>query len=472
MRRRLTLAIVGLVAGTLVLTAAGGLFFTARAGTSTAEAELTAEAQTIGTTLDRQELVQRRTLATVQKVGSYSFLGVVGITPQGTFTFLPPPLQPALANPAAVQAGNMVVGHVGRTTVYALVPVTLDALQKRTLGGLPVQDQAVLVLVRHVRSPVSGLSYFLFVGLGVLALAAALAVYLARRITSPLLRAVEATRRIAGGDLEARVTLSPGDDPELAELAHAINAMGDSLSRAKGLERQFLLSVSHELRTPLTSIRGYADAVADGVSDDVPGAMAVIGAEARRLERLVQDLLDMARLDAQRFSFAARRIDCVPVLATVVEGFRPQAAELGLRLECHLPGEALWVDADPDRLGQIVANLVENAFKYAAHRVVVGAGRVAASSALWVVDDGPGIAPEDLPRVFDRHYRSDRAPARRIGTGLGLAIVAELAAAMGMTVRAESPVADGVGTRMVLWLTPRPAPDADAVPGPPAARTS
>ncbi len=121
---------------------------------------------------------------------------------------------------------------------------------------------------------------------------------------------MHATREIAGGNLEATVPVNRGDYPELAELADAINTMGRHLSRAQGLEREFLLSVSHELRTPLTSIRGYADAITDGATDDVAGAVTIIGTEARRLERLVQDLLDLARLQARQFSLQAQPVDC------------------------------------------------------------------------------------------------------------------------------------------------------------------
>ena len=189
--------------------------------------------------------------------------------------------------------------------------------------------------------------------------------------------------------------------------------MGDALARARNLERQFLLSVSHELRTPLTSIRGYADAVADGATDDVRGAVAVIGAEARRLERLVEDLLDLARLDAKRFSLKPTLVDCVDVVAGVADGFRPEAEAAGLQIVTALPeapGTALLVTADPDRLAQIVANLVENAFKHADRRIVVGAERDNGWCALSVVDDGPGIAPADLPHVFERHFRADPPP--------------------------------------------------------------
>ena len=168
----------------------------------------------------------------------------------------------------------------------------------------------VLVVTRQIHNPADGLRYFALVAAIGLVLAALVAAALARRFTRPLDAAVTATRRIASGDLDATVPVTPHEDPEFAQLAESINTMGANLVRARDQERQFLLSVSHELRTPLTSIRGYADAVIDGATDDPTGAATVISAEARRLERLVQDLLDLARLDADRFSLdlADRRL--------------------------------------------------------------------------------------------------------------------------------------------------------------------
>jgi len=287
---------------------------------------------------------------------------------------------------------------------------------------------------------------------------------------------VATTRRIASGDLDATMAVGRREDPEFAQLAESINAMGANLVRARDQERQFLLSVSHELRTPLTSIRGYADAVIDGTADDPVAAATVISTESRRLERLVQDLLDLARLDADRFSLELQRVDAAAVTGQVVESFRPRAEDLGLELDTA-PGSdrPLWVEADADRLAQVLANLVENASSFARRTITVGAGNVAGTPTLWVVDDGPGILPDQLPRVFERHVTSDRAGGRRKGSGLGLAIVSELAAAMGAGVRAESPVAAGGGTRMLIWFRSAavpppvtPGPDVPEAPSDPA----
>jgi signal transduction histidine kinase len=241
-------------------------------------------------------------------------------------------------------------------------------------------------------------------------------------------------------------------------LAESINTMGANLARARDQERQFLLSVSHELRTPLTSIRGYADAVLDGAIDDPRAAAAVISTEANRLERLVQDLLDLASLEADRFSFELRTIDAAVVVRQVVDGFQHRAADIGVDLTLAPGSEVpcpVW--ADSDRLGQILANLVENASSFATRQVTVGLAGGPDGAVLWVDDDGPGIPPEQLTVVFDRHFTTDRDTRRTKGSGLGLAIVAELVAAMGADVHAESPIADASstpGTRMVVRLRP------------------
>jgi two-component system sensor histidine kinase BaeS len=233
------------------------------------------------------------------------------------------------------------------------------------------------------------------------------------------------------------------------------------LQNSRTRERDLLLSVSHDLRTPLTSIRGFAEAITDGAIEDTRQAAEVITSEAGRLERLVGDLLDLTKLEASQLSINLRSTDVTEVVSTTTEGFRPMAERNGVALTSWDPpmqgsGERPPnVLADPDRLAQLLANLLENAISFANTMVSVAVHAPAPGEqhvSITVDDDGPGIAPGDLARVFQRFYRTDRGPRRQVGSGLGLAIVSELATAMGGTVHAESPAPGGTGSRFVVTL--------------------
>jgi two-component system sensor histidine kinase BaeS len=268
-----------------------------------------------------------------------------------------------------------------------------------------------------------------------------------RGLTRPVRAASDAARRITAGDLSVRLP-EHGHD-ELGELSHSINTMATELTRSRDLEQQFLLSVSHDLRTPLTSIRGYAEAISDGVGDPKQAA-SVIKTEAGRLERLVGDLLDLSKMHSSAFSLRMQRLDAGALAAATVDGFRIDAAERGIDLSTEIR-EVLPVDADRDRLAQVVANLVQNALKFARSRIVVGAARQGAVASVWVDDDGPGIAPADLPHVFERLYVASHTPVRKeSSSGLGLAITKELVEAMGGTVSAG--IAPTGGARFVVRL--------------------
>jgi two-component system sensor histidine kinase BaeS len=456
-----------LVLGSLLVATAGSLFLIRNAATSTAESTLTSQAQAITPLVPSLTVTRavgarraRSVLDLVRRIGDYQTLELVGLAPDGKFQPpLPFPVAQVGIDTAALQARKMVVGSASHL-VFVLAPIDLGPNERKLLPTrpIPASDTALMLVTRNLRSPVNGLTYFLAVAGAALILAAILATLLADRLTAPVRRAIEATQRIAGGDLGARVPGGSEDARELAVLAESINAMGESLQRAKGLERQFLLSVSHELRTPLTTIKGYSDALEDGTVDDAKRAHAAISAAAGRLDRLVGDLLDLAKLDARQFSMHLRRIDAAATALDALEGFRPEAGSLHIELATPgFDGTPMWVDADPDRLRQIVANLCENALKYARTRVSVSVDRRAETVQIGVTDDGPGISSADLPHVFDRHFTSDRVPARKVGSGLGLAIVDELAAAMGGRVTAESPLGEAGGTRLVVDLPARNA---------------
>ena len=285
----------------------------------------------------------------------------------------------------------------------------------------------VAVLTREVATPRAPIGWFAVAAGITLLLGAGIAAWLSNSLTRPLRSAELATRRIAAGDLTGRLPdPRPGADDEVADLTRSINAMTEHLERSRGLERQFLLSVSHDLRTPLTSIRGYAEAIGDGKTDPVVAA-EVIQAESRRLERLVGDLLDLARLETNQFSLHLATLAVDEVVTDTAEGWRPRAESLALALHVHDDPTHSRARIDPDRLAQVVANLVENALKFAATAVRVRTDRTDGGVAVSVVDDGPGIDPADLPHVFERLYVARHRPRpTESGSGLGLAIVREL----------------------------------------------
>ena len=465
MRRRLMLAMVGLVAVVLIIAGAGSLILTRNAARNQAQQQLVSEVNSLTSSkIGSQSL---RVLQVLRKTLKLEDADVIAINRLGkVVTTLPEGLTAQDVDVAAVQSGQTTSGRKGRT-VYAVAPVTLseqelERLRARTDRRFAFEGTFAVLLTRDVGDLGPSWGYFIVAGGAALLVAALVAWQMSRRMARPLVEAMEATGRIASGELTSRVPVRRGDYPEFASLAGSINDMAQSLDDARARERHLLLAVSHDLRTPLTSIRGFAEAIHDGAIADSAQAADVIIAESRRLERLVGDLLDLTKLEARQMSIALRPTDVTEVVTTTAEGFRPAAAKGGLSLVLLVPGHdglpglppVPPMAADPDRLAQLLANLLENAMTFAHTTVSVGLAEDGASGgcAITVVDDGPGIAQGDLQRVFERFYRADRGPNRRMGSGLGLAIVAELAAAMGGSVRAESPVNNDGGSRLVVTL--------------------
>jgi two-component system sensor histidine kinase BaeS len=482
LRTRLFVAMAAIAVGVLLVTGAVTLGLARRGAATAARHQLRDRAPDLADELEQlgQRLRARRRqgvsgpgsgvlLASALRVSGSA---LVTVTPDGTLTeglvglgeaaaeragdalLLPPAVSEGDLDLERLAAGKEQVGRVG-DAVFLARPLTT------TPRGTPV-----LVLAQQIDSDseTRARGFFLIGSALAAGLAMLVAFVLARRLTRPLAAMGKTADAIAAGDLSARVELERHPDDELAELAHALNAMASDLEQARGLERAFLLSVSHDLRTPLTSIRGYAEALTDGTipaSDEQRRAGTVIAAESRRLERLVTDLLDLARLDARQFSLHPRAIDATVVVGTALDAFRPAADDLGLALDLDAAAP-VPLTADPDRLTQIVANLVENALKYAVTRITVGVARVDGDAVeLRVQDDGPGIAPDDAPRVFERLFVSRDRAGRSVGTGLGLAIVHELAVAMG----GSAAVADtgAAGACFVVRL-PLAAEDLDRAP--------
>jgi two-component system sensor histidine kinase BaeS len=468
LRTRLFVAMFAIAFGVLVVAAVGAAAIARSTASSAAVRDLKRKAPSIATELNQltRRFRQARNRATSAQVCQLiagvlriSGASVIVVTADGTVNEgVAPLLNSNCANRGDVQLPKDL--HPSDLNVDQLLiggqqsgVVNGSAFVAQPLAALGTSSP-VLVLTQGVETQPLGRAggYFLITGAVALLVAGLVSAYLARRLTKPIAAMRDTAQRIAAGDLSARVGSPGGPDDELRSLARSLDAMASELETARGHERAFLLSVSHDLRTPLTSIRGYAEAITDGLVDDPAErarAGAIIASEARRLERLVADLLDLARLDAHQFSLNPRPVDARDVVYDAVAGFVPSARDWGLRLEV-VRGDPAPVDVDPERLAQITANLVENALKYANGTVRVDVARQNGQVELHVDDDGPGIPAADRDRVFERLYTTRAAQARQVGTGIGLAIVHELAGAMGGAASCE-PLPAG-GTRFTVTI--------------------
>jgi signal transduction histidine kinase len=223
--------------------------------------------------------------------------------------------------------------------------------------------------------------------------------------------------------------------------------MAEELDRAQDAERAFLLSVSHELKTPLASIRGHAEALIDHVID-APKAGKVLFQEAKRLERLVRDLLDLAGLNQRGFTVRRETIDLIELVEEATRRHESESRRVGVRLVTQGPPHAPAI-GDSDRVLQVLSNLIENALRSTPRGGTIT--MTAEPGALTVADNGPGLDPEDLPRAFERFFLYSRYGTNRtVGTGLGLAIVKELTEAMEGSVTVQS--SPGQGLSFVVRL--------------------
>jgi two-component system OmpR family sensor kinase len=279
---------------------------------------------------------------------------------------------------------------------------------------------------------------FLLVGGAALVASLLAGYFLAARTAAPLRRFAATASEVDGGDLSPRIAPDPASAAELRSLADSFNLMLDRLENAFARQRSFVSDASHELRSPLTAIRGQIEVLArdpDPDADSVRRVEAATLSELRRVERLVEELLALARLD-EGAGPARRELEAADFLREAV-GAAPGAATPGALA-------AGRIDIDPDLIAGVVRNLVENARRHAGAdgTVTVSSTAVGGRLRIDVDDDGPGIAPAERERVFDRFHRSDAARARAVGgAGLGLAIARSIVEAHGGTIRAgESPL--------------------------------
>jgi signal transduction histidine kinase len=281
--------------------------------------------------------------------------------------------------------------------------------------------------------------------------ASLLGLYLSRRITKPLRTLSLAADEVAAGNYGVELPPPRGSD-EISHLSARFSDMAAKLAESEQLSRNFLMSVSHELRTPLTAIRGHVSAVREGVIDDPVArehSLEVIGQEALRLERLVGDVLDLAKLDAHRFTVLQEEVDMERLSEQAYAAFGEEARRRAIDYRLEVDARPVIL-SDGDRLLQIIVNLLSNAFRWTPEggRVQLTLSAENGSVSVAVADNGPGIGAEEQERIFRPFWSRDGS-----GTGLGLAIARELAVALGGRIDLQSE--PGLGSRFELVL---PAP--------------
>jgi signal transduction histidine kinase len=341
-----------------------------------------------------------------------------------TFTFTPPGSEQKLL--AAAQPVQLVTGTEPFGWLIVAKPVTA------------LRDQWLMLLGRLALALAAGL-----------ALAGILFWWLSRRLTEPVRALTRATEHVAAGRYDVEIPVSQGRD-EISLLTDRFRGMVEKLSETERLKRSFLMSVTHELRTPLTAIRGHVEALREGIVSDpeqVAGSLEIIAIETDRLERLVGDVLDLAKLQAHRFTVRHEEVDMSRVVEQAYGAFAEEARrrEIDYRVEANDGGPVIV--SDGDRVLQVISNLLSNAFRWTPDggRIELTLGAYNGSVEVDIVDSGPGIPPEHRERIFQAFISNDAD-----GTGLGLPIARELAIALGGRIELESSPGSGSRFRLVL----------------------
>lgn len=460
MRRRLFWALFGMASLAILLVAVGAAGVVNAARLRATRAELARAGSVVaelvaGRDLDREaaaalvrgERVERLTdeLAVLRRAAGGREVAVVAVTRAGRLV-----ARPAVAalgvDPGALAAGRT-VDLGGRREGWVGVAVPVPGTADPTLGVVLSRDAPVDLSVPP--AAVAGV-------LGVVAaVAAAVAGWMSSGLVRRLSAVTSAARRLASGDLSSRAEVA-GDD-EIAGLAVTFNDMAGEVEAARARERELLLAVGHDLRTPLTTIAGYAEALADGVEarEETTRIGRVLVSESGRLRRLIEDITLLARLEAADLAIRPEPVEVDALVSELAVPFTDRAGAVGVRVAVEA-GETGRRLLDPDRVGQIIGNLLDNALRYTPEGGVVTVTVVPEEGQvrLTVADTGAGIEPGDLPHVFERSYVARRyRGVRPEGSGLGLSIVERLVATMGGEVGVEA--TPGRGTTFTVVL---PAP--------------
>jgi len=342
-----------------------------------------------------------------------------------------------IAAPRADQIGR----QLSESQLRESMPIEVNGAQVGFLvpegAGMALREpeQAFLERMRESIVPV---------GAAACAVAIVLGLLLTWQMTGPLRKLTTAARGIAGGDLSQRVDIKSKD--EIGELGRAFNDMAESLSRAETLRRNMTADIAHELRTPLSVIRANLEAILDGVFQPSRDNVSSIHKESVLLSRLVDDLQELALAEAGQLRIEPEPTDLVALVERVVTGVVARAEREGVALVKDLAPDLPSISVDSQRIGQVLSNLIDNALRHSSEggKVTVRARQAGQTVQVDVVDEGPGLSPEELSLAFERFYRGDKARSRKTGgAGLGLSIVRQLVEAHGGRVWVESTEGQG-----------------------------
>jgi two-component system sensor histidine kinase BaeS len=340
----------------------------------------------------------------------------------------------------AVVLASVIVALV---VVVAVQKFSTEQITRLLMEGVETEAEARAMAEEYVGRVVA------IAAVAGVALGSIVAFWLVRRVLRPLARLGDATRQITVGDLAARVDEPP--EEELRDVARAFNRMAATLERVEELRTALVEDVAHELRTPLTSLRGYTEALADGVIDASPEMLRTVHGEIERLTRLVQELDALARRGVDTRAQASTAIDLGDIVRRTLDLKAPQLAGRAIEVRIDISPELPSLVADPDGIGQVVTNLVQNAAQYASNggEIVVRISAEDSAIRCTIANSGEQIPAEELPLIWERFHRVDRSRTRATGgAGIGLAIVRQIVEAHGGTVGARSD-----NGRTVVWFT-------------------
>ncbi|MFN2113325.1 MAG: sensor histidine kinase, partial [Anaerolineales bacterium] len=360
-----------------------------------------------------------------------------------------PPLPPfVLADQTGVIVGGT-TNHPGfqlrdslpDKDIKASLALEIDGEVRGYLAAVPISPNRNFIQQAFLETVQQGL---LISSLATLLIALVLGGILIMSFTRPIRKLVGATERVASGELGYQVDIKSSD--ELGRLADSFNSMSKDLKNADRSRKQMTADIAHDLRTPLSILHGYTEAMNEGKLEGSPEIYKVMHQQAQHLNYLIEDLRTLSLLDSEELNFQIQEIDPAIILQQTLAAFQPLAQEKGLSISLDIRDQISRLKLDPDRLMQIMGNLVSNAVNVLPEggRIWIKAWNEADQVSIEVKDDGPGISAEDLHQIFDRHYRIDKSRSRGPGSsGLGLAITKKLVEAQGGVIGTWSEVGQG-----------------------------